>query len=972
MSKDPNNNDPFAKREAKNYANPIASRELILQHLETVGEPTSYTSLCQQLGLTNTDDAEALRRRLIAMSRDGQLISNRRGVYGLPAHMDLIKGRVQGHKDGFGFFVPMDGSVDLFLSVREMSQVFDGDIVLARVSGVDNRGRKEGMIAEVLERRSNQIVGRYYWEHEFGVVVPDNRRIAHEILVPERHNRGAEDGQFVVAEITTFPSSRRKPVARVVEILGDSTTPGLETDIAIRSHDIPHIWTSGVKNELVSFSTDVEEVDRKGRIDLRKVPFVTIDGEDAKDFDDAVFAEPLKGGKWRLLVAIADVSHYVSLNCAIDAEAKNRGNSVYFPGHVVPMLPEKLSNGLCSLNPGVNRLVMVCEMEFSARGDLTNYAFSEAVMHSHARLTYTEVADMLMPAASDAQRLLQIRLRARHETIVPHLKDLYALFKVLRSARERSGALDFASTETRIVFGEDRKIKEIVPVMRTDAHRMIEEFMLCANVAAATLLEESDLPALYRIHQGPNPDKLDNLRQYLREMGVNLPGGDKPEPKDYQSAMQQIADRPDAHLLHKMLIRSMMQAVYQPENMGHFGLGYPAYTHFTSPIRRYPDLLVHRAIRYLIHNKSNKHLTRAKGVKKLSKQQIYPYNLLEMQSLGELCSMTERRADAASYDVIDWLKCEYIQDRVGDEFNGTISSVTGFGIFVELDDIYVEGLVHITELHNDYYHFDPVRHSLVGERSNKVYCLGDTVKVKVVRVSLDDKKIDLQIVGELSKAGSVQRKRNNSGGAGKRHGKGRKQGKAEAAARSDSKSGNKSGSKSSSRSGSKPGSKPSNKSGSNSNNKPGNKSGNKQTAKKAGNASKQSPAGSSKKTAKKSVGNKNRSAGSNAAAKTSTRTTAKAPAKKAASKPVAGKGAGKVAGKKAAAKKTAASKSAGKKTATKKAVRTPAKKAKQSASKKTAAKPAAKKTSSSRPAAGKKAAPAKKRAPAKTNRTRRR
>jgi len=579
------------------------------------------------------------------------------------------------------------------------------------------------------------------------VLVPDSKRVSHEILIPDQQAANAEDGQFVVAEITEYPTRRRKAVAKIVEVLGDSSTPGLEIEVAVRSHDIPHVWPSAVDKETRRYPQEVSEKDLQGRVDLRELPFVTIDGEDAKDFDDAVFAYRHQRGNWTLYVAIADVSHYVSVGGALDEEAVTRATSVYFPGHVIPMLPETLSNGLCSLKPNVDRLAMVCEMEISTSGEMTDYVFYEAVIHSHARMTYNEVSDILEPAESGVQKKIQDTLRKRHESLLEHFENLFSLYHVLREVRDNNGAMDFDTTETRIVFGEDRKIREIVPVYRNDAHRLIEECMLCANVAAAHLLEEAELPALYRVHEGPNPDKLENLREFLKEMGLHLPGGDKPAPEDYQYVLKKMADRPDRHLLQTMLIRSLMQAVYQPENLGHFGLGYEAYAHFTSPIRRYPDLLVHRAIRHLIRNKSGSHVRKQEEAKPLAKKVIYPFELKDMVQFGEICSMAERRADAASYSVIDALKCEYMQNRVGDEFTGTITSVTSFGLFVELNDIYVEGLVHISELSNDYYHFDPVRHCLTGERSQKTYRLGDSVEVKVVRVDLDDKKIDLQMIG---------------------------------------------------------------------------------------------------------------------------------------------------------------------------------------------------------------------------------
>ena len=739
--------DPFSKREAGKYEKPIPSREFILEKLEEAGTPVQLDELFLLLKLRDADQHEALRRRLIAMSRDGQLISNRKGAFGLTSHMDLKPGKVTGKKDGYGFFEPEDGSEDIYLSAKEMASLFDGDRVMARVTGIDSRGRKVGSVVEILERRHEEIVGRYYEESGFGMVVPDSKRIPHELIIPDKHRHGATDGQFVVARITDYPSKRRKALAEVTEILGDVATPGIEIAIALRSFEIPHLWSAAVKKQTKALSQEVSAKDTIGRFDLRDRQFVTIDGEDAKDFDDAVYAERARLGGWTLYVAIADVSHYVKPGSALDAEASNRGTSVYFPGHVVPMLPEKLSNGLCSLKPQTDRLAMVSEMRISEDGELEAYRFYEAVIYSHARLTYTDVAAMLQPTDNESELRLQDKLRQRHAHLTEPIDTLYTLFHSLRLGRERTGAMDFDSIETRMIFGKDRKIREIVPVVRNDAHRLIEECMLCANVAAADLLENAKLPALYRIHEGPNQDKLDSLRDFLSEMGLYLGGGDKPTTGDYQTVLQQIAERPDRHLLQTQLIRSMMQAVYSPENCGHFGLNFSKYTHFTSPIRRYPDLLVHRAIRFLIHNRESVSLKAHPEQKTLSRADVYPYQFADLDRLGELCSSAERRADAASYSVADRLKCEYMQNRVGDEFSGTITSVASFGLFIELSDYYVEGLVHITELSNDYYHFDPVRHLLQGERSGLTYQLGDSVTVRLVRVDLEEKKIDLQMVG---------------------------------------------------------------------------------------------------------------------------------------------------------------------------------------------------------------------------------
>ncbi|MDC0598231.1 ribonuclease R [Gammaproteobacteria bacterium] len=754
--------DPHAQREADKYDNPIPSREFILEHLEKQGEPVTHQDLCTELLLFDADSQEALRRRLIAMTRDGQLIDNRRGAYGLVKKMDLVKGTIQGNKEGFGFVIPDDGSADLFLSPNQMRKVFDGDTVLARISGTDRRGRREGKVVEVLERKSTQFVGRFYREAGVGIVVPHNRRITQEILIPAKKHKNAKDGEFVVVKVTSFGHGHFKTTGEVVDILGDVATPGMEVEVALRAHNIPHEWPKPALANLkkIAKAPDVAEI--RKRIDLRKLPFVTIDGEDAKDYDDAVYCQRRRGNGWLLYVAIADVSHYVEVDTPLDQEAQLRGNSVYFPGHVIPMLPEVLSNGLCSLKPKEDRLVMVCQMEIDREGEITNYEFCEGVIHSHARLTYTEVAAMLQTPKTEQEERLQIRIQEKNAELLPDLKNLYTLYKRLYKARQERGALDFDSTETRIIFSDERKIKEIIPVERNDAHRLIEECMLCANVASADFLLASSLPTLYRVHEGPNPEKLENLYDFLRGMGIGLARKRKPTPADYQNILKRLKNRPDKHLIQTIVIRSLMQAVYQPQNLGHFGLDFEAYTHFTSPIRRYPDLLIHRAIRYLIRSRThNENVIKVPNNPVLSRKQIYPYKLADLERLGQELSATERRADAATYDVIDWLKCEYIQQHIGEEFAGTIASVTGFGIFVELEDIYIEGLVHVTALANDYYHFDAIGHSLTGERTGKTFQLGDSVRVIVARVDLDDKKIDLQLVSDPASTGKGKDKATN-------------------------------------------------------------------------------------------------------------------------------------------------------------------------------------------------------------------
>ena len=709
--------DPFFEREAAKYERPIASRERILEVLADTG-PIPFEPLAAGLELDDEDGLEALRRRLRAMERDGQLLRNRRNCF-LPADKaQMVPGRVIGHPDGFGFLVPDEGGDDLFLSAREMRSLLHGDRAVARVTGIDRRGRREGAVVEVLERANHEVVGRYFHERGIGFVIPDNKRLSQDVLIPPDQAGDAADGQIVVAAIVEQPSKRTQPIGKIVEILGEHMAPGMEIDVAIRSHELPHVWPLEVEAEIGHYGEEVPEEAKRGRIDLREVPLVTIDGEDSRDFDDAVYCEP-NGKGWRLLVAIADVSHYVQPGSALDKEAFKRGTSVYFPEQVIPMLPEVLSNGLCSINPDTDRLCMVCEMQIDGHGNIKSFEFFDAVMRSHARLTYNKVAEMVVER--------KVERRREYESLVGHLDDLYALYKVLRKAREKRGAIDFETTETKIVFGADRKIERIVPAERNDAHKVIEECMIAANVCASHFLARHEIPALHRVHAGPSLEKLEGLRAFLGEVGLSLGGGDDPEPKHYAKLLSQIQQRDDAHLIQTVLLRSLSQAIYSPETIGHFGLAHEYYAHFTSPIRRYPDLLVHRAIRHILGGGS---------------AASFRYGMQDMLTMGEHCSMAERRADDATRDAVDWLKCEYMLDKVGEEFDGFITSVTGFGLFVALKDIYVEGLVHVTSLDNDYYQFDPVGHRMTGERSGRVFRLGDPMRIRVARVDLDERKMD--------------------------------------------------------------------------------------------------------------------------------------------------------------------------------------------------------------------------------------
>lgn len=738
--------DPNAEREAKNYENPIPSREFIMQRLVDTGKPLSHPQLCNELQLQDDDHIEALRRRLRAMERDGQLIQDRRGCYGLVERMDLIAGKVQGHRDGYGFLIREDGEDDVFLHNRQMRRTFDGDKVLVRAGDHDRRGRLEGKIVEVLEHNTQQLVGRLRRDGNVVFFDSENQRITNDIAVDLQADQDTLDGHYVLVEIVQQPGPRNIARVKVVEVLGAHMAPGMEIEVAIRNYDVPSEWPEEVTAEAGQYGATVAEEDKLDRIDLREKSFVTIDGEDARDFDDAVFCEPKKTGGWRLYVAIADVSHYVKPGAALDTEAHKRGNSVYFPGYVVPMLPEALSNGLCSLNPHVDRLSMICEMTISAQGNLSGYQFYEGVICSHARLTYTQVGALLENSTSK----LGAAVKQEFAEVTPHLYQLHNLYHALKEARQIRGAIDFETTETRIDFGAERKIEQIVPVVRNDAHKLIEECMLCANVATARFVEAVKKPGLFRVHLGPKEKKLENLRAYLGELGLQMTGGNKPTPKDYQVLLASISDRPDFHIIQTMMLRSMSQAVYTPENEGHFGLGYKAYGHFTSPIRRYPDLLVHRLIRAIIRSgtEAGNRVRRVESAKHVDFKKAYPYDMKQMLALGEHCSMTERRADEATRDVVAWLKCEYVQNCVGDEFDGVISAVTNFGAFVELKDIYVEGLIHVTALPGDYYHFDAAKQRLVGEHTRKVYRLGDELKVKVVRVDLEDRKIDFELVGE--------------------------------------------------------------------------------------------------------------------------------------------------------------------------------------------------------------------------------
>jgi ribonuclease R len=702
--------DPFGAREADRYESPLPSREYVLQTLRDEAVPMDERRLAKLFNLA-AEEIEPFERRLGAMERDGQLLRNRKGALLVAEKLDLVAGRVEAHPDGYGFVIPDAGGADFFLSANEMSGVLHGDRVMVRQTGTDRRGRPEGGIVEVIERAQQRVVGRVHRERGLWFVAASDRRISQDLLLEAGGHGRAKPGQVVTAEIVAQPTRNSAPIARVVEVLGDYGDPGMEIEIALRKHRLPFEFTAEAKRLAARLPEAVRERDGKGRRDLRDLALVTIDGETAKDFDDAVWCERSKRGL-RLVVAIADVSHYVKPGDALDLDARERGNSVYFPRRVIPMLPEKLSNELCSLNPEVDRLAMVCDMQVSGRGEIGTYEFYPAVFRSHARLTYTQVAAALYEGKPDATT----------SGVMERLQALDEVFRALLKARGRRGAIDFETTETRLVFNDAGKIETIVAVERNDAHRLIEECMLAANVCASDFLAANKHHALYRVHEGPTPEKLTALREFLKGFGLQLPGGEEPHARDYAKLLEQIKQRPDRQLLQTVLLRSLQQAVYSPENMGHFGLAYEHYTHFTSPIRRYPDLVIHRAIKAVLAGER--------------------YSPGDWTELGKHCSTTERRADDATRDVEAWLKCFYMQDRVGEEFDATVSGVTSFGIFVGLDGIYVEGLVHISELGTDYFHFDAVRHSLRGERTGKSFRLADRVRVRIARVDLETSRID--------------------------------------------------------------------------------------------------------------------------------------------------------------------------------------------------------------------------------------
>lgn len=710
--------DPYLDREKGKYESPVPSREYITQQLESQARPLSRKDLATLFGLTDEDALEGLRRRLKAMERDGQLVRNRRNGYVVVDDEELVRGRIRSSPDGSGVVHPDRPGEDVYLAPREMHRLLNRDRVVVRLTGDDEDGRPTGELVEIIEHANQEIAGRYYEERGIGFVVPNNKRLHQDLIIPAADTYGARHGELVTAEVVSQPSQRRQPIGRIIEVFGTRIAPGDEVAVAARTHGIPVEWPDEVLQEAAPFGDAVPESAKTGRKDLRKLPLVTIDGADARDFDDAVYCEPTASG-WKLIVAIADVAAYVTPGSALDTEAAERGNSCYFPRNVVPMLPENLSNGLCSLNPDVDRLCMVCEMQINREGQLKRSRFYEGLMRSAARLTYEDV-DAIHNERDPS-------LLRQHESLLTHIENLYAVFEALRVDRRRRGAIDFNTNESVIEFDNAGQVADVHPAERTDAHRLIEECMVKANVATARFLRRHRIPALYRVHEPPAEQRLKNLREFLAQTGLTLGGGDEPTAEDFAALMESVKQRPDRHFIESIMLRSMMAAEYRPDNAGHFGLALDAYAHFTSPIRRYPDLIVHRAIKHV-----------------LSKAPVESFEYTEDQlvTVGEHCSMTDRRAEEASRDALMTLKCRFMANRLGEEFTGVISGVTSFGLFVELDGLYVDGLIHITNLEQDFFHFDAVGHRLVGERTGKEYRLTDRIRVRLAQVNVDDGKID--------------------------------------------------------------------------------------------------------------------------------------------------------------------------------------------------------------------------------------
>lgn len=719
------------RKVSRQTARARADAALITDALRDAGLPLTLDELAQRLGRTTRAARARLDAELDSLVRAGEIVRNRRGEYCLREFLPLIVGTVSAHRDGHGFVMPDDRTTPIFLPPRQMLEVMHGDRVAVRRTGTDLRGRPEGAIVKILERKTQQIVGRLYEEAGIFFVVPDNPRITHRVLIPRDRLENARAGQIVLVKLIEQPSKTAQPVGHVTRVLGEHAAPGMETEIAIHSHGLPFEFPPDALQEAERFGTHVSAAAKRDREDLRDLAFVTIDGEDARDFDDAVWCEPVRGG-WRLIVAIADVAAYVTPGSALDREAQHRGSSVYFPNRVLPMLPEALSNGLCSLNPDVDRLCLACEMRVNQAGKVTRSRFFEAVIRSRARLTYTKVAAYLAnPAAVEDQDV---------HAVGPLLNDLYNVFRALYAARLERGALELDVPELKVQFDAHGRVAAFVEHARNDAHRLIEECMIAANVQAARFLKRHKIPTLYRVHGPPEEERLEQLRLFLQGFGIHLPRDRPLEPGDLAAVLKQVVGREEAELIGTVIVRSLPHAAYQPENIGHFGLALKEYVHFTSPIRRYPDLIVHRGIRHVLHGGDADSFVES------------------LEQLGLHCSFTERRAEEATRDALSWLKCQYMQDKIGEEFDVIVTGVVDFGLFVRVKGLQIDGLIHVSGLGADYFTRDRSGFRMVAARSGRVFKLGDHLRVRLVNVLIDERKIDFELAEARAELANAPRR----------------------------------------------------------------------------------------------------------------------------------------------------------------------------------------------------------------------
>ncbi|QCI25183.1 ribonuclease R [Buchnera aphidicola (Rhopalosiphum padi)] len=719
--------DSYQKKETKKYKIFIPSREQILLLLKTAKDLISQKILEKKFSINNQEEKKALRRRLRAMERDGQIIYTRNRCYITPENLKIVKGKVIGHRDGYGFLRTETFKDDFWLSMEQMKLCIHGDIILAHIVNSDRKGRNSAKVLKILQPNNVLIVGRYCIDNKKKFVIPNDSRFNFKIFIFDSlvSNEDISVGTIVVVKLKENSAKKNKIKGTIVEILGKDMGTDLAINIALRTHCIPHLWSKEVERQLCEINDKINQKDFRNRIDLRHIPFFTIDEEDARDFDDAVFCKKKTNGEkgWKLWVAISDVSYYVKPDTALDKAASKRGTSVYFPSLVIPMLPEKISVDVCSLNPHVERLSLICEMNLSNKGELIEYKHYEAIICSHGRFTYNEIFKIWNG---------DIELRFKYKKLLKYIQNLSSLQKILKKYNISKRGIYFENIEAKFTLDFNFRIKSIYQNIRNDAHKFIESCMILANIASAEFVKKYKHPVLFRNHDRPTKDSIINFRSVLKKLGLSLLGGEIPESVHYSDLLKNISNRPDYEMIQTILLRSMKQAVYSPDNCGHFGLSLPSYVHFTSPIRRYPDLLVHRVIKHLLLKEKN-----------LSEYDLY--NLNEVKKIGLHCSMTERRADEATRDVVDWLKCDFMQKKIGYILTGVISNVTSFGFFVRLNQFFIDGLVHIATLIDDYYYFDSIGLKLIGKSSKNTYCLGDTLKVKVIAVNLNERKIELSL-----------------------------------------------------------------------------------------------------------------------------------------------------------------------------------------------------------------------------------